>query len=164
MHPSHDGVAIAGAAEPQSLAPDLPLLLFELAQLLLLGLAASLVEFPLARRPSALAALVQELGGVLLEHRDGVEVELVVLSEQAGAAGDDHGCEGFVGMQEVLDLLRRHGDQVLRQVLRGVGLEEPFRVDDGGEGFLRQVAGFAALEAGQVGFGGVVLGEFGLDV
>jgi len=61
-------------------------------------------------------------------------------------------------------LRRRHGDQVLGQVFRGVGLEQPFRVDDRGEGFLRQVAGFAALQRCEVGFGGVVLREFGFDV
>ena len=53
---------------------------------------------------------------------------------------------------------------MLLQVFRGVGLEQPFGVDDRGEGFLREVAGFAALQGREVGFGAVVLGKFGFDV
>lgn len=164
MHPRHDGVAVARPSQPQRLAPYLPLLLLQLAQLLFFRLFAALVELPLPRRPPALAALVQELGAVLLEHRHGVQVEFVVLGEQAGAARDDHGGERLVGLQEIFNLLCGNGDQVLLQVLRGVGLEQPFGVDDGGKGLLRQVAGLAALHACQVGLGVVVLGEFGLDV
>lgn len=164
VHPGHDGVAVARPAQPQRLAPHLPLLLLQLAQLLLLGLLAALVELPLARRPPALAALVQEFGAVLLEHRHGVQVELVVFGQQAGAARDDHGRQALVRVQEVLMLLCGYGNKVLRQVLRGVGLQQPLRVDDGGEGFLRQVAGLAALHGGEVGLCRVVLVELGLDV
>ena len=133
MHPRHDGIAVACSSQPQRLTPYLPLLLLQLAQLLFFRLFAALVELPLPRRPPALAALVQELGAVLLEYRHSIQVELVVLGEQTGAARDDHGGERLVGLQEFFNLLCGDGDQVLLQVLRGVGLEQPFGVDDGGE-------------------------------
>lgn len=164
MHPRHDSITVTRPSQPQRLAPDLPLVLLQLAQLLVLRLLAALMELPLPRRPPALAAFVQELGAVLLEHRDSVQVEFIVFGEQAGAARDNHGRKRLVALQELFHLLCGHGNQVLLQVFRGVGLEQPFGVDNGGEGLLRQVAGFAALHCRQAGFGVVVLRELGFDV
>lgn len=84
MGPDHDALAPAGVGHAQSLAPDLLLLAAHALQLALLLLLAALDVLVLARRPSLLAALLLELGRVLLECGHRIQDELVVVREFDG--------------------------------------------------------------------------------
>lgn len=97
MHPRHRALTVPVPPQPQRLPPQLPLLLPQSVNLLLLLLPAPLPMPEIPRRPPLLAALVQEVGRVLLEGRDGEEGELGVGGDFDGAAGHGHGGEGFVG-------------------------------------------------------------------
>lgn len=81
MDPGHDSLAPSRARDAQSFAADFALLICDLIQLPLLLFLAALDVLVLAWRPLLLSALLQELGAVLLERRDGEENELFVLGD-----------------------------------------------------------------------------------
>lgn len=138
VRPHHYGLAPPGPAQAQRLAPDLLLLARDTVQLLLLLLLAALDVLVLARGPLLLSALLQELGAVLLESRDGEEHELVVLGHLHARPRHHHGRERLVALEEVLPTVDGHYDQMRLQVL-GVGNEEG-RIHDGREGLGREVS------------------------
>lgn len=164
VQPTHDRITVPRPPQSQRLTPQPPLLLLQLPQLLFLRLAPAICELHLPRRPPLLSTLVHKLGAVLLEARHGVELELIVLRQQLRGAGDDHGTYLLVALEEVLGERGGDGDEVLLQVFGVVGFDEGVRIDDGVEGFLREVARLRALEGGEVGLARVVLVELLLDV
>lgn len=112
VSPHHDALAPPSPTQPQRLPPDLLLLLSHAVELALLLLLAALNVLVLPRGPLLLAALLKELGAVLLEGSDGKERELVVLGDLNGGAGHHHGCEGLVAVEEVLARQGGYHDEV----------------------------------------------------
>lgn len=112
MDPDHNSLAPSCATKTQRLAPKLALIATNTLDLFRLLLLAALNVLEVARDPLLLAGLVHELHAVLLERRHGVQRELAILSDQLGGAGDNHWRNGFVGLQEVLYLLRGYGDEM----------------------------------------------------
>lgn len=138
MDPDHDGLAPPGPSQPQRLPPQPLRVVADALDLPLLLLAPALDVLELARHPLVLTALVQEFGAVLLERRHGVQRELVVGGDERRGPRHDHGRDGLVGLEELLDLLRGDGDEVGFNVL-GVP-DEDAGVDDGGQGLGGEVA------------------------
>lgn len=138
VRPHHDGLAPPGPTQPQRLAPDLLLLARDTVQLLLLLLLATLDVLVLARGPLLLSALLQELGAVLLESRDGKEHEFFVLGHLHAGPWHHHGRERLVALEKVLPAVDGHDDQMRLKVL-GVG-DEKGGIHDGREGLGREVS------------------------
>ena len=112
MDPDHNSLAPSRATKTQRLAPKLALVATNTLDLLRFLLLAALNILEVARDPLLLAGLMHELDAVLLERRHGVQRELAVLGDQLGGAGDNHCRNGFVGLQEILYLLRGDGDEM----------------------------------------------------
>lgn len=148
MDPGHDGITVTRPGQSQSLAPNLPLLLLQLLQLLVFGLSTALGELPLSRDPSLLPGLVDKLDAVLLEDGHGEEGELVILGQFCRAAGHNHGGNGFVRLEVIFYEHVGDGEEVLLQVLGGVGSEQFAGVDYAGQTALGEVAGARALGGG----------------
>ncbi len=74
----------------------------------------------------------------LLECRYGIQREFVIGIYSDGRAGHDHAADGFVGFDEVFSDGVGDGDEMCLKVL-GV-LDYKGGVDDGGEGFVGEVA------------------------
>ena len=164
MHPPHNRITIPRPPQPQRLIPHLLLLALQLPQLLLLRRPPPIRKLHLPRRPPVFPALMHELRGVLLKNRHSIQLKLLILRQDLRTPRHHHGRNLLVTLQKVLDERIGDRDEVLLQILRLVGFEQRFRVDDRGERFLGQVAGVAALEGRQGGFGAGVLVEFLLDV
>lgn len=129
MDPDHDGLAPPSPSQPQRLPPQSLRVAADALDLPLLLLAPAFDVLVLARYPLVLAALVDKLQAMLLERRHGVQRELVIGGDEGRRPGHDHGRDGLVGLQELLDLLCGDGDEVGFDVL-GV-LDEDGGVDDG---------------------------------
>lgn len=138
VDPDHHALAPPGPCQPQRLAPDLALVATRPLDLLALLLLAALDVLVVARRPFHLAALVLEVGAVLLERRDGEQRELVVLGDLDRRAGHHHGRQRLVALEEIALGVVGHRDEVRLEVF-GV-LDEELGVDDRREGFRREVS------------------------
>lgn len=79
MSPYHDALAPPGPTQAQGLSPHFLFLLGNPLQFPLFLFFTAFHVFVLPRGPLLFAALLQELGAVLLEGRDCEERELVIL-------------------------------------------------------------------------------------
>lgn len=110
MDPDHDGLAPRRAAQSQRLAPELALVAANPLELLALLLLAALHVLEVAGDPLVLTGPVHKLHAVFPERGDRVQRELVIRGDQRRRSRNHHRRDGFIRLQELFDLLSRHGD------------------------------------------------------
>ena len=138
MDPDHHGLAPRRPSQPERLPPELAFVAAHPLDLLALLLLAALNVLEVTRNPLVLTAFVHKLQAMLLERRDRIQRELVVRGHQRCRPRHHHGRHRLIQLQELLDLLSGHRDEVRLDVF-GV-LDDGARVDHRGEGFSRQIA------------------------